>query len=103
MPPYLIVSGETPADRFAASSSPPREAARVASLPPARLVPGVPPGFHAGGCAYVVETEADVTFSGHLLVDVFNALTDSGVKKFESRAAGVKRLFTALTTTAKPG
>jgi hypothetical protein len=104
MTAYLIAYGQDPSDRFAAYSFPDRITARLASLPVgAALTPGVPPGSHAGGCAYVIETEADVTFSGQLLVDVFNALTESGVKKFESRAIGMKRLMAVLATTARDG
>lgn len=103
MTAYLIVYGQDPTDRLAAYSFPDRIAARLASTPSGgNLTPGVPPGSYAGGCAYVVEKEADVTFSGQLLIDVFNGLTDSGVKKFESRAVGVKRLMSVLPQVAAP-
>lgn len=103
MTAFLIVYGKDPTDRFAAYAVPQgRTAAIAASLPRRNLVPGVPPGSHAGGCAYVVETEADVTFGGSLLVDVFKALTGESVKKFESRAVGVKRLLKALEERATP-
>ena len=101
MTAYLIVYGATPADSFAAYSFPTREAARLAAQPGhGNLTPG---DRKNGGCAYVIETEADVTFSGQLLVDVFNALTDSGVKRFESRNTGIKRLMSVLPTMTKPG
>ncbi len=103
MTAYLIVYGATPSDRFAAYSFETREAARLASTPSGNLTPRVPPDGSAGGCAYVIEREEDVTFSGRLLVDVFNALTESGVKKFESRAAGVKRLVACLPVAARCG
>ena len=49
---------------------------------------------------YVISDESDVLWTGQLLVDVFNALTDSGVKKFESRAIGVRRLMSILPQVA---
>lgn len=101
MTAYLIVYGSTPADRLAAYSFVTREAARLASLPTNGLTPRVPPEGAAGGCAYVVENEADVTFTGRLLIDVFNGLTDSGVKKFENREVGVKRLMAILPQVSK--
>ncbi len=103
MTAYLIVYGATPSDRFAAYSFETRAAARLASTPSGNLTPRVPPDGPAGGCAYVIEREEDVTFNGKLLVDVFNALTESGVKKFESRAAGVKRLVACLPIAARRG
>ena len=95
---YLIVYGADPADRFAAYAYPSRKAALAASL---TLVPGVPEGANAGGCAYVIGKEEDITFSGRHLVDVFNALTESGVKKFETRAHGTRRLMAVLPESAK--
>jgi hypothetical protein len=50
---------------------------------------------------YVIGGAADVIFTGQMLVDVFNAVTDSGVKKFESRCTGVKRLLSVLPQVAK--
>lgn len=101
MTAYLIVYGENPTDRLAAYSFADRGSAAGASLPGAGLVPGVPPGSHAGGCAYVIEAEADVTFTGKLLLDVFNGLTEAGVKRFETRDVGVRRLLTVLPEVAK--
>lgn len=53
-----------------------------------------------GACCYVIENEHDVALSGPRLVDLFNALTESGLKKFESRAIGVERLLRILPTVA---
>lgn len=53
--------------------------------------------------AYLIEREEDITFSGRLLVDVFNKLTCSGINRFESRASGIKRLYNVLSTVARPG
>lgn len=103
MTAYLIVYGADPTDRFAAYSYPTRAAAQRASLPGSRLVPRVPPGAAAGGCAYVVETEADVAFGGNLLIGVVNGLTAARgvvVKKFETRGVGVRRLLAALAEHA---
>lgn len=51
---------------------------------------------------YVLETEADTrTLVNRTLVGLFNALTTSGVTKFESHAAGTKRLLSVLPTVAK--
>lgn len=101
MTAYLIVYGENPTDRLAAYRFADRGSAAGASLPAAGLVPGVPPGSHAGGCAYVIEAEADVTFTGKLLLDVFNGLTEAGVKRFETRDVGVRRLLAILPEVAK--
>lgn len=49
----------------------------------------------------VVSSEADVVWTGQVLVDVFNVLTDSDVKKFESRAKGVARLLAVLPAVAR--
>lgn len=97
MTAFVIVYGKDPSDCFAAYRSQTREAAWLASV---RLVPGVPPGSSAGGCGYVIENVGDVTFSGPLLVGVYNALAGTvamgAVKKFENRAVGVKRLLALL-------
>jgi predicted HTH transcriptional regulator len=53
--------------------------------------------------AYVIEREEDITLSGRALVDVFNRLTDSGVTRFESRATGIRRLFSVLPAVSRPG
>lgn len=51
---------------------------------------------------YVLETEADTrTLVNRTLVGLFNALTDTGVTKFESHAAGTKRLLSVLPTVSK--
>jgi hypothetical protein len=97
---FLIVYGEGPTDRLVAYQFSSRATAQAASLS-SKMVPGVPPGSHAGGHAYVIENEEDVTFNGALLTAVFNGLTDSGIKKFETRAIGVKRLLSVLPTVAK--
>lgn len=93
MTAFMIAYGTDPADRFTATAHVTREAARMASL----RGPTVPPS-DAGGCAYVIENAEDVTFSGTLLVAVYNALTGSGIKKFETREIGVRRLLAALQT-----
>jgi len=51
---------------------------------------------------YVIETEHDVErqLNGKLLVDVFNGLTEAGVKKFENKAIGAKRLMSVLPQVA---
>jgi acetyl/propionyl-CoA carboxylase alpha subunit len=41
-----------------------------------------------------------VLWTGHTLVDVYNSLTGSKVKKFESREVGVRRLLQALESVA---
>jgi hypothetical protein len=98
---YLIVYGADPSDRLAAYRFVSRAAAHAASLPAAGLVPGVPPGATAGGCAYVVENPADVTFGGALLLKVYNGLSGKPpVARFEDRAAGVKRLMCLLETAS---
>ena len=112
MTAYLIVYGLDPTDRFATYLFPTREAARLAEK---SLVPSVPVdgyGRHApsrearpgvGGCGYLIEKEEDVVFSGNHLVSIYNALTGGAVKKFESRAVGVKRLMATLAEKATPG
>lgn len=96
---YAIVYGETPKDRLTAYTCPDRKTAWQAAL---KLVPGVPPGSHAGGCGYAIENPQDVTFGGALLVDVFNGLTGKKIVKFESRSVGVARLMTVLPDVAQP-
>jgi hypothetical protein len=102
MTAYLIVYGRDPQDRLAAYACQDRNAARYASL--STLVPRVPPDGPAGGCAYIIETESDVTFSGRLLLDVYNGLAgDNGhVNRFESRTTGVQRLLALLPTISSP-
>jgi hypothetical protein len=101
MTAYLISYGADPSDRLRAFQFPSRKAAIAAQSDPACYA-SVGPHSHAGGCTYVIESEEDVTFTGKLLVDVFNGLTYSGLKKFESRATGVKRLLAVLPTVAQP-
>lgn len=99
---YLIVYGADPSDRLAAYKFTSRAAAHAASL--TDLVPRVPPGAAAGGCAYVVENPADVTFGGALLLAVYNGLSGKPpVGRFADRAAGVKRLMCLLETAAQDG
>lgn len=102
MPAYLVVYGATPADRLAAYAYPDRKTAWAASV--SRLVPRVPPTGPAGGCAYIIETAADVTFNGRQLVDVYNGLapTAGHVNRFENRTIGVQRLLALLTTIVQP-
>ena len=57
--------------------------------------------LYAGLNGYVVESEADVIWTGTTLVEVYNAVAGKSIKKFESRAAGVKRLLEALPTVAR--
>src|SRR5688572_33276374 len=51
---------------------------------------------------WIVQTEQDAasTFTGKMLVDMFNGLTNSGVSKFENRAVGAKRLLSVLPQVA---
>lgn len=102
MTAYLIVYGADPTDRFAAYSYPTRAAAQRASLPASGLVPRVPADGHAGGCAYVVESETDAPGAGArgLLPALYNALTNSKVERFANRDAGAKRLLAALAEHA---
>jgi hypothetical protein len=93
---YLVTYGVDPSDRFAAYAFKDRKTAQTASLPKARLVPGVPSGNHAGGCAYVIQSEKDITFGGSLLVNVYNRLTRKNIKGFLNRANGVSKVFSAL-------
>lgn len=50
---------------------------------------------------YLVETEADVIWTGQTLVDFFNAVSNSSLKKFESRMVGVRRLLAVLPQVAQ--
>lgn len=102
MTAYLIAYGADLADRFAATAFPTRLDAQRASVSGPYQV-GVPAGSHAGGCHYVVETEADARDLGPL-VAVYNAVVGAGsaVKKFESRAVGARRLLAALAERAAP-
>jgi uncharacterized protein DUF3489 len=50
---------------------------------------------------YVIGSEHDVIWSGAVLVEVFNSITESGIKKFESHAIGVKRLLAVLPAVAR--
>jgi len=104
MAAYLVVYGIDPTDRLAAYVFPNRKAAWLASLPTgANLTPHVPPDGTAGGCACVIENEADVTFSGGLLVAIYNGLNHEGhVNRFESRTVGIQRLLALLPTIAVP-
>lgn len=107
MTAYLIVWGESPADRFAAYAYGTRAEAQEASL---RLVPQLSDdqrerlrprfGAGAGGVSAVVERAGDVTFGYRLLCEVLNALTGNAVAKLENRATGIKRLFAALAERA---
>lgn len=97
---YLIVYGRDPSDRLAAYSFPTRAAAWEASTSPT-FVRGTPDRPHMGGSSYVIEGEQDVTFGGGLLTAVFNGLTNSGIKKFESRTVGIKRLLSVLPQVAQ--
>ena len=99
MTAYLVAYGADPKDRLTCRAFPTREAALTASTN-AKIVPGVPEGSHAGGCAYVIENEKDVTLSGSLLVDVYNVMTNGSLKKFSDRETGVKRLMAVLPTYA---
>ena len=51
---------------------------------------------------YVISTEADVIFTGALLVEVYCAVTGLYVKKFETLDAGRRRLVTQLARYATP-
>lgn len=51
---------------------------------------------HATKNDYVIENGVDVIWSGPLLVEVFNAITGSRLKKFESFTVGTRRLLAAL-------
>jgi hypothetical protein len=58
-------------------------------------------GLPGDRTAHVVETELDLAdrtlFSAPILVTIFNAITDSKVKRFASRDAGASWLFRALS------
>ncbi len=45
--------------------------------------------------------EEDITQRGASLVDLYNAVTESGLKRFESNELGVKRIFAVLPQIAK--
>jgi hypothetical protein len=93
MATYMVTYGETPTDRFKVYAFENRaDALRLA---------GIGPLVRNGDCAVVIGNAEDVTFSGKLLVAVFNAMTDSGIKKFENRAIGVDRLMKVLPTVAE--
>lgn len=112
MTAYLIVYGLDSTDRLAAYRFATRTEAQLASR---RLVPAVPvdgygrydpsrevrPG--TGGCAYVVEREEDVPFSGTQLTSIYNGLTGESVGCFESRAAGIRRLLSKLPAVTADG
>lgn len=95
MTAYLIVYGKDPSDRLALHIFPTRMLAWMAQR---NLVPGVPPGYHAGGCSYVIDNEQDITFSGRQLVDIYNGLasSDKCIDGFVSRDVGVQRLMALL-------
>lgn len=84
MTAFVIVFGDTPKDRLEAYQFENAQEARERS---SRFV-----DLHV----FMIEKEEDVKFSGPQLVQVFNGLTDSGIKKFENREIGAKRLFSVL-------
>lgn len=89
---YLITYGTDPADRLAAYRFPNSAAAQRAQLVP------------TGGCAYVVETPADVTLSSWVLLAVYNGLSGKPpVARFSDRQAGARRLLELLGTVAQDG
>lgn len=103
MPAYLIVYGANPADRLAAYAFDTRKEAWAASV--TDLVPRVPPGGRAGGCAYVIERLEDVTFSDGLLAAVFSGLTGTFIARFDTRSLGLRSLLEVLplvTSSTKP-
>lgn len=72
----------------------PREGARMAVAGP--FADRQAAELHATRNDTVIEHAVDVIWSGRILVDVFNAITGSRLKKFESFAVGVRRLLEAL-------
>jgi hypothetical protein len=98
---YVIVYGADPTDRLAAYAFASRaEAVRACGSDQPFDYPGVPPGSHAGGHCQVVQTAVDVTWHNGTLLAIFNGLTESGVKRFASHEAGVKRLLSVLPEVA---
>ncbi len=83
MPTYLVTPLD-PDHRAAARAFATREAAAAVATPNDHLI----------------ESAADVIWTGQTLVEVFNALTEAGVKRFESHEVGVRRLLTVLPTVA---
>jgi acetyl/propionyl-CoA carboxylase alpha subunit len=79
-----VISPPTTAGRMEVRSYPTREAAAAHSSRNDRLI----------------SDPVDVLWTGHTLVDVYNSLTGSKVKKFESREVGVRRLLQALESVA---
>ena len=57
--------------------------------------------LYAGLNGYALETASDVIWSGRVLVEVYNAISGTHIKKFESRDVGVRRLLEALPTVAR--
>jgi hypothetical protein len=54
-----------------------------------------------GSGQMLIVGEEDITLRGASLVDLFNAVTESGLKKFESNALGIKRILAVLPVVAK--
>jgi hypothetical protein len=112
-PTYVLVWGRDLGDRFAAYAFDDR---RTAFSRNGHLIPTVPitgmgsidtsnePRDTVGGAHVIIGDleEAEKNLSGPSQVAIYNQLTGEGVKKFESRAAGAKRLLAALAKHALP-